>query len=247
MYIASALQMRLVHRQHFFFTFDSTRSHVKRLIHMWHNSFTCDTTHPNVTRLVHLWHDSSTCDMPRSYVKRLIHLSHHLTRPHVIWLVHIWHDSCMTRLVHDCLSAHGERTSEARWLYIQKSTYITYKHVYKQTHTHTHIYTASAPQARPHEAWTMRVRVAGTNRVPWKIGAKQCCCCLSLLQANANISSRSFHSILHVQAGQNMAPLAVVDGVCLCVCLQLRTGCVCVWASYTADDRQGGTESWDYL
>jgi hypothetical protein len=64
----------------------------------------------------------------------------------------------------------------------------------------------------PKEAWTMRVNVIQANAVPWKKGADECCCCLSLLQASANISSRSFHSICHVQAGQNISPLAVVDG-----------------------------------
>lgn len=62
------------------------------------------------------------------------------------------------------------------------------------------------------EAWIMRVNVIQANFVPWKKGADECCCCLSLLQASANISSRSFHSIHHVQAGQNTSPLAVVDG-----------------------------------
>ena len=62
------------------------------------------------------------------------------------------------------------------------------------------------------EPWIMRVNVLQANLVPWKDGVEECCCCLSLLQASANISSRSFHSIQHVQAGQNISPLAVVDG-----------------------------------
>jgi hypothetical protein len=56
------------------------------------------------------------------------------------------------------------------------------------------------------------VRIAGTKFVQWKNGVGECCCCLSLLQATANISSRSFHSILHVQAGLNPSALTVVDG-----------------------------------
>jgi hypothetical protein len=64
----------------------------------------------------------------------------------------------------------------------------------------------------PSEPWNLQVTIAGAKMVPWKIGVQECCCCLSLLQATANISSRSFHSISHVQAGQNSSPLTVVDG-----------------------------------
>ena len=69
----------------------------------------------------------------------------------------------------------------------------------------------------PTEHWKLRVTVASAKLVPWKNGTKECCCCLSILQPSVNISSRSFHSILHVPVGQNESPLAVVGGA-----LQIR-------------------------
>jgi hypothetical protein len=74
------------------------------------------------------------------------------------------------------------------------------------------VHHANVPQSGCGEPWTVRVRIAGTKFVQWKNGVRECCCCLSLLQATANISSRSFHSILHVQAGLNPSALTVVDG-----------------------------------
>lgn len=74
------------------------------------------------------------------------------------------------------------------------------------------VHRMNVPQSEGGEPWTVRVSIASTKLVPWKDGVRECCCCLSLLQATANISSRSFHSILHVQAGQNSSPLTVVDG-----------------------------------
>ena len=78
--------------------------------------------------------------------------------------------------------------------------------------THASAAFLHAPQVAENKGWKMHVTIAGTKNLPSTKGMKECCCCVSLLKASANISSRSFHSILHVQAGQNRAPLAVVDG-----------------------------------
>ena len=77
--------------------------------------------------------------------------------------------------------------------------------------THASAAFLHAPQVVENKGWKMHVTIAGTKNLPSTKGMKECCCCVSLLKASANISSRSFHSILHVQAGQNRAPLAVVD------------------------------------